>query len=97
MPITEYITITPTTFYPCPFCKGLLVTIDTCIRYGYEDQRNDPDAFAWTVRCLCCAAIGPWYKTPGAAIRGWNRFPLSDTPPWTGPFADYAPSGEDLG
>jgi len=55
----------------CPFCGGD-TNIDKILRDGYEKYPDDPDAFAYVVRCISCAAEGGWAKTEGNAIRNWN-------------------------
>lgn len=54
---------------PCPFCQGQ-PRRDRTLRDGCED--GEPDAWAYFVRCISCAAQGGWAKTPGNADRHWN-------------------------
>lgn len=58
---------------PCPFCDGTRVRLDSVPIYGDTEgtilERN------YFVRCDCCGAEGPWYKTEGNAIRFWNMRP----------------------
>ena len=84
-----------TNLLPCPFCHGQLVSIDKVLRTGYADCVDDPDAYAWTVWCFSCAAVGPWGKSQSSAIRGWNRFPLPTMQPWDGPSAVVARDGSE--
>ena len=58
---------------PCPFDGGTAyVTKEE--RDGYADYPDDPDRFAYAVRCVTCAAQGPWVKSSGmGAITQWNR------------------------
>ena len=55
---------------PCPFDggKGELFRV---LRDGC--QPGEPDAWAYFVRCVSCAAEGPWQKNlPYGAVRQWN-------------------------
>lgn len=54
----------------CPFCGGEGVR-DRKLRDGYRD--GEPEAWAYFVRCRCCACEGPWYKTVGNADKAWNK------------------------
>lgn len=64
-----------TTLDPCPFCGGEGVP-DKTLRDGYENDQADQDAFAYFVRCVSCAAQGPWRKNQHGAKREWNsRWP----------------------
>jgi hypothetical protein len=57
---------------PCPFCNGVGDMVKT-LRAGYELWMDDEDAYAYHVRCRCCASEGPWSKaSPDSAIRLWN-------------------------
>ena len=55
---------------PCPFCDGQ-PTIEKTLRNGYAD--GEPDAWAWSMVCLSCAASGPWGKSEARAVHAWNR------------------------
>ena len=67
---------------PCPFCGGTRTLLDRALRGGYQQAQEDPDAWAYTVRCLSCAATGPWFKREGNAVRSWNRrVPALEPPP----------------
>ncbi len=55
---------------PCPFCGGGPIH-EKSLRDGCRE--DEPDAWAWYVRCRSCAAQGPWFKTPGNAVRFWNQ------------------------
>ena len=68
----------PCTAAPCPFCGGRRLVLAGTLRDGYAKRVDDPDAFAYTVRCLSCAAEGPWWKRKGNALRGWNLRPPPD-------------------
>lgn len=66
-----------TQLLPCPFCGGEGIS-EKQLRDGFEHDRDDPDAYAYTVRCRSCAAEGGWSKSShgGAAIL-WNmRHPV---------------------
>lgn len=55
---------------PCPFCGGKAI-IDSIEASGIPD---DPSMNRdWFVRCVSCAAEGPWFNTRGAAIERWNK------------------------
>ena len=56
---------------PCPFCGGH-PRLDKTLRDGYEDFKNDPDAYAYSLRCVSCAATGGWAKSESGAIMRWN-------------------------
>jgi len=56
----------------CPFCGGDWV-LDKSLRNGYKEHVTDPDAFAYFVRCVSCAAQGGWAKSESGAFRLWNR------------------------
>jgi|SRR5579859_147611 len=55
---------------PCPFCAGTPV-VDKCLRAGLEE--DDPDAYSYVLRCLSCAAQGPWGKSESSARGQWRR------------------------
>jgi len=55
----------------CPFCGGR-PTLAFGVRDGYEGYETDPDAIAWYVRCISCAAQGGWAKSKAGAWRLWN-------------------------
>jgi hypothetical protein len=58
---------------PCPFCGGdPLPRPERVLRDGHEADEEDPDAFAYFIRCRCCAAEGGWAKTEFGARRQWN-------------------------
>lgn len=58
---------------PCAFCGGRGYCVRR-LRQGYEQCRDDPDAYAYTVRCQSCAAEGPWTKSGAeGAVARWNR------------------------
>jgi hypothetical protein len=57
---------------PCPFCGGEPIP-GNVLRDGYWIYRNDPDAFAYFIRCRSCAAQGGWSKSGEAGARRlWN-------------------------
>lgn len=56
---------------PCPHCLGRPV-VDRILRDGYEDDKDDQDAYAYFVRCCSCASQGGWRKNPGGAVMMWN-------------------------
>jgi hypothetical protein len=59
----------------CPFCGGTGYMVKA-LRAGYELWINDPDAYAYRIRCRSCAAEGPWSKASSdSAIRLWNTRP----------------------
>lgn len=60
------------TLKPCPFCGSDACSPDSVLRAGYEDCPNDPDARAFTIRCLACAAESGWSKNAAGAVRLWN-------------------------
>lgn len=60
-----------TRLLPCPFCGGDGL-FDCDLRDGYENYKDDPDAYAYTIRCRCCAAEGGWAKSASGAQRLWN-------------------------
>lgn len=65
-----------TQLLPCPFCGGEGIP-EKQLRGGFEHDRDDPDAYAYTVRCRSCAAEGGWSKNPAGATRQWNmRHPV---------------------
>jgi hypothetical protein len=76
---------------PCPFCAGLRVYLEKTLRDGYAGARDDPDAYAFLIRCCSCAGAGPWAKSIGGAIHGWTGFPVSTTPPYAGPAVVVVP------
>ena len=57
---------------PCPFCGGESGVIERTLRGGFENIRDDPDAWAYSVRCGSCAAEGGWSKGKSGALRCWN-------------------------
>lgn len=56
---------------PCPFCGGEPIPGKT-LRDGYEVERADPDAWAYSIRCRACGAEGGWAKSDSGARRLWN-------------------------
>jgi Lar family restriction alleviation protein len=46
---------------PCPFCGGEAVL--------------DATVSCFFVRCIGCAAEGPWHGTMAGATNGWNKRP----------------------
>jgi hypothetical protein len=52
----------------CLYCGGEMMFCYT-LRDGYEDDRDDPDAFAYFYRCRSCAATSPWSKSESSALR----------------------------
>ena len=67
---------------PCPFCGGKpLTTPDRMLREGYEKWPDDPDAYAYSVRCNSCAAEGPWQKSASGAVTWWNLRSEPDATP----------------
>ncbi len=62
---------------PCPFCGGK-GTPDKLLRDGYDDCKDDPDAYAHFIRCVSCAATGGWGKSASSGAGKWNmRTPSS--------------------
>lgn len=57
---------------PCPFDSGEGIMTRE-LRAGYDDEPDDPDAYAYAVRCRTCATEGPWHKGEASAVRAWNR------------------------
>lgn len=57
---------------PCPFCGHTGHVIDETLRDGYEGYEADPDAYAYNVRCIGCAATGGWQKSKSGARMFWN-------------------------
>ena len=55
----------------CPFCNGDPKR-DKELRDGYQTMQDDPDAYAFFVRCVSCGAQGGWAKTEGNADRLWD-------------------------
>ena len=57
----------------CPFCGGEAYHAKE-ERAGYDDFPDDPDRWAYVVRCRACAAQGGWSKSsPEGAAHWWNR------------------------
>ena len=56
---------------PCPFCGGHPYRSQS-LREGYENDREDPDAIAYFVRCNSCAAQGGWAKSKTGGDRLWR-------------------------
>lgn len=54
---------------PCPFCMGT-PRPDRILLDGCRD--GQADVWAYYVRCIQCAAQGPWFETAGKARRAWN-------------------------
>ena len=75
MPLTRV----PVISARCPFDDGAPV-LRRRLREGCQD--GQPDAYVYWVQCRSCAAQGPWFKTEGNAIRGWNtRLQSADREP----------------
>ncbi len=73
---------TPDKLLPCPFCGGDAAMPRKVLRDGYENFRDDPDAYAHSVACHACAAEGGWAKSESGARRWWNtRVSPTGTPP----------------
>jgi hypothetical protein len=73
---------------PCPFCDGGRVHPDQVRieRIGIEGREHDEtlpdeDRWHWYVHCRCCAAEGPWGKSPTSAANWWNRRVQPDASP----------------
>lgn len=66
-----------TSVLPCPFCGGQPIQ-DKTLRGGFEHDRDDADAWAYTIRCRSCAAEGGWAKNPAGAVRCWNMRATED-------------------
>jgi len=64
----------------CPFCGGKRLMVDQTVRDGYAAYLyvNDPDAIAYDVRCLSCAATGGWARSEAVARRHWNTRSTED-------------------
>jgi hypothetical protein len=61
---------------PCPFCGSATGVVDRTERHGTPPPGALPDEgwWAFSVRCLSCAAEGPWSSTSGAnALTMWTR------------------------
>lgn len=59
---------------PCPFCGGKGFDDKVMRGPAYEDCPDDPDAWAYFVRCRSCAAHGGWAKSSVNGGRSqWNR------------------------
>lgn len=58
----------------CPFfdCPGSEAEVDRVLRKGYEDNRDDPDAFHYFITCPGCGSSGGHAKTRGGAVQNWN-------------------------
>ena len=56
---------------PCPFCGGDPIR-HRDLRDGYENFKDDPDAWAHYVVCRSCASQGGWAKSVTGAARWWN-------------------------
>ncbi len=69
---------------PCPFCgpggnKANNPYLDKEQRGpGYDDCLDDPDSYAYFVRCPSCGAQGGWAKNESGARRMWNTRPNPD-------------------
>jgi|SRR5215472_10841609 len=67
---------------PCPFCGGTSVAVNKEPRFGPETPAEQPEGWAFFVRCYACSAQGGWSKGPGyddphmgldGARRLWNQ------------------------
>ena len=56
---------------PCPFCGGDPIRRKV-LRDGYENWKEDQDAWAHYVVCRSCASQGGWAKSVSGAARWWN-------------------------
>lgn len=61
--------MTSETLRPCPFCGGAARRART-LRDGCRD--GEPDAWAYYVVCVSCAAQGGWAKNEAGADRLWR-------------------------
>jgi hypothetical protein len=57
-------------YLPCPFCGGFQTTVEATLRDGCKP--GDFEAYAYSVRCLSCAATGGWAKSEAGALRCWT-------------------------
>lgn len=73
----------PPVLAPCPFCggTGAALALDKVLRDGYDKHPDDPDAYAYSIRCLSCAATGGWAKQASGAVRWWNMRVEATAPP----------------
>lgn len=55
---------------PCPFDGGR-PWLSRVERAGYAEHPDEPDRWAYSVRCVSCAAAGPWQKSATGALRWW--------------------------
>lgn len=62
----------------CPFCGGGAI-LDKTLRDGCKE--GEPDAFAYSVRCRCCASSGGWAKNEAGAWRWWRSRPATASEP----------------
>lgn len=66
---------------PCPFCTNKRLSVHKTQRGpGYDNDLDDPDAYAYFVFCNACAAQGPWVKSN--AQGAWEK--------WDGRFLYFA-------
>ncbi len=50
----------------CPFCGGDRILLT-------ETRAQVSSRVEYSVRCGSCAAEGPWFQSPVAATRAWDR------------------------
>jgi Lar family restriction alleviation protein len=63
----------------CPFCGGN-AELETTPQWPGATA-SDAEGTAYALRCLSCAALGPWRKTQTGAYSAWNgRVTLPETP-----------------
>lgn len=62
---------------PCPFDAGKRFRVTRTARFDgeYVSEDETPDFYAYNVRCLTCAAEGPWKKSQSGAEQMWNGIP----------------------
>lgn len=62
----------------CPFDGGKHLVVIKTERYdiaNHPEWADDPDAYAYNVHCITCAADGPWKKSQSGCERFWNGIP----------------------
>lgn len=75
----------PTFLLPCPFCGGEGLP-QKDLRDGYEEFRDDQDAYCYYVRCRNCAATSGWSKASArGGARWWNMRQKSEERGYTAP------------
>lgn len=62
----------------CAYCDGILKE-EATLREGYENCKDDPDAYAYYFSCVSCAGTTGWSKTKAGAVRIARMRPFSTT------------------